>query len=501
LTDHKTISTIPITVHIKKQLLTILLSLGLPALVSAQNIFRQKVEGCNTAQFCLDCGEPKADIDAASLDAVIKSIGESFKISKSGKGGVIFQVLVDSVGQPCVLSHTDATNSLMTRGLIGYLNAAKFTPAIEKGKAVMSSINVGFFLADGKITGQVQRVDQDAFSRGFKSAGEPKIFNKTYQYQNANLNSYQFTSWNKSNSGLLSDLSQHCVVSKDGDLWYATVLDGITLFDGFKFLVPEKGTFPFAKGASINAMVKDKDDNIWVADASAIYKYANNKWEKFDSLRIGIDGAYRIIPNPDGSIFFAADNGLLELKEDKWTMLNKDKITQLPSNRVYDAYRDKRGRVWIGTFSGSIMVDENGKITDFNQTQTPVKNTCISDITEDDNGNIYFALYAYGKHGEDLDEEGLAVYTANGEWLHYNDKNSGMPANHINSMFYDMAEKLLWISTNRAGLVRYNLKDGWENYHNKNSDVPSYDVYQVAAGKNGVLYVSTYNGLLRIAKK
>lgn len=486
---------------LKKQILAALLSLLLPLAVSAQNIFPQKVEGCNTVRFCLDCGDPKADIDAASLASVIEQVNQSFKIGKAGKGGIIFQVLVDSIGQPCVLSHTDATKSLLARGLIGYLNTARFTPAMEKGKGITSSINVAFMLADGKISGQVQRVNQKAFTAGFRSAGEPKIFNTGYKYKNQSLKSYGLTSWNKDNSALPSDLSQHCLVDKNGVLWYATVLDGMVKFDGNTFSTPQQGTMPFANDVSIIAMAKDKDDNIWISDPYALYKFDGNGWEKFDSLKVGISGASHIITNPDGSLFFTGDNGLAMLKDGKWTLLNKEKITALPSNRTDGAYRDKKGRIWIGTFSGSIMINENGGVVDFNKSDTPVKNTCISDITEDDNGNIYFALFAYGKHGEDAEEEGLAVYTANGEWIHYNDKNSGLPANHINNMFYDANEKVLWISTHLAGLVRYDLKDGWENYNNKNSNVPSYDTYQVTAAKNGVLYVSTYNGCLQIVKK
>jgi len=93
------------------------------------------------------------------------------------------------------------------------------------------------------------------------------------------------------------------------------------------------------------------------------------------------------------------------------------------------------------------------------------------------------------------------VLTKDGKWFHYNDKNSGMPSNHVNSLLYDKLEHVLWISTHESGLVRFDLKDGWENYNNINSAVPGFDIYQMAQDSKGNIYAATVNGLLRIRKK
>ena len=174
----------------------------------------------------------------------------------------------------------------------------------------------------------------------------------------------------------------------------------------------------------------------------------------------------------------------------------------LPSNDIDYAYRDKQGRLWIGTFDGSVMIDSKNNITEFNKTNSPINKTCITRAAEDNDGNIYFSLYAYEKSKErNKDKEGIAVLTKDGKWLHFNHLNSGLPANHVNSLLFDKFENVLWIGTNEAGLVRFDLKNGWENYHNLNSAVPSSYIFDLVQDSKGRIYVATFYGLMRLRKK
>jgi hypothetical protein len=149
------------------------------------------------------------------------------------------------------------------------------------------------------------------------------------------------------------------------------------------------------------------------------------------------------------------------------------------------------------------MIDKS-VITSFNSlNNTPLKNASISGAVEDEKGNVYFSLVDCNKQsGEsDSDKEGVAVLKFNGNWLHYNDKNSGMPANHVNTMLYDKFEHVLWLGTDESGIVRFDLNDGWENYHNNNSPLPGFTIYQMVQDSKGIIYATTANGLLRIRKK
>ena len=100
------------------------------------------------------------------------------------------------------------------------------------------------------------------------------------------------------------------------------------------------------------------------------------------------------------------------------------------------------------------MIDENNKITNFETTTTVLKGKCITSMDEDENGNIYFTLYEFDRKDKEKvnNDEGIAVYYTDGTFKQFTTDNSGMPFNSTTCVLYDRNEKVLWISTDRAGL-------------------------------------------------
>ncbi len=478
----------------------IILFIILAVKLQAQNVFPQKLEGCGLSRFCLDCGNPKATYDTASFMAMTDALNNKYHFN-SGSGKTGFQVLVDSDGVACVISHTDATNSQITKKIIKELGDCKWIPALDHDKPVTASINVFFQVSNGELTGQIERVDIGAMSENMKTPGTPQVYNKSYTYTNPSLSSYEITVWQKENSNLPNDMGIMSAVDRDDIVWCSTY-NGFAKLDGNSITAIDETNSPFSKKENIRAIGVDAENNKWVYGNKAIYKYDNATWQRYDSPAIGIKGAYNIVPTTLGEMLFCSDSGLLVYKNGKGELIDDKKIQQLPSNRILYAYRDKKQRLWIGTFGGTIMIDANNVVTDFNAGSTPIKNTCISAAAEDEEGNIYFALFSYERSTErDKPQEGIAVLTKDGQWVHYNDTNSGLPSNHINGLLYDRFEKVLWIGTNATGLVRYDLKSGWEDYHNQNSKAPSIYIFKLSQDSKGSIYASTFFGVMRIKKK
>ena len=381
---------------------------------NAQNLFRVKLDNCNVKKFCLDCGDIKAGVDQSEFIKLLVKLNKELNLNGI-RGSVKFQVLVDSEGRACVLSHTDQTNHPITLKIIEELNKfKKWTPAKTSGKPEeKSSINLIFSIDKNKISGQVERVDMQAFNKSFDKPRSPEIYNKTYVYKNVN-------------------------------------------------------------------------------------------WTKYDPTAIGIDGAYEIVNNQkSGEVFFCSDEGLTIYKDGKWTNLNNSKLKDLPSNRVTFAKRDSKNRIWIGTFSGTAMIDENNQVTNFENSNTVLKGKCITSMDEDENGNLFFTLYEFDRKDKEQinNNEGIAIRYSDGTFKQFTTENSGLPFNHTNCVLYDKTEKVLWISTDRAGLVRYDLKDGWENYHNENSDIPTSYISTMTFDNEGNLYLGTRQGLVKIERK
>ena len=475
--------------------LIILFIFFLPAGLSAQNLFLEKVEACNTSNYCMDCGDPKATCDQVILDNICGQIVHKY-ILGDFKGSITFQVLVDPTGFGCVLSHNDIIPLPLTADLIRYLNGFLWKPAKVNGKRVTSSVNVIFRIANGRISSQIQRMDLTEL----KPPGDPVIYNKKTIYSNPSLKSYEFTVWTKYNSPLPDNISRSCTMDKSDILWYATA-SGLTRFDGEYFNPVNEYNSPFTADKAIGSITADKDNNKWLYADNSIYKFTNGRFRLYDFNKFFTSGVTRILNSSNGKLLFTTKEGLVAVRDDKVVLLNKKSIPQLPSNDVLYAYVDSRKRLWIGTAKGSIMIDKDFFVTAFNRSNTPLKNMSISDAVEDEKGNLYFSLVDYNKVADDDDKEGLAVLKAGGSWLHYNDKNSGMPSNRVNDILYDKFEHVLWLGTDQSGIVRFDLKDGWENYHNVNSAAPGHTIYQLVQDSKGAIYATTANGLLRLRKK
>lgn len=477
---------------------------GLTIQANAQNLFPVKLENCKTEKFCLDCGDTKAGYDQNEFTKLQDKLNKELNL-KGIKGAVKFQVLVDSKGRACVLSHTDQSNNPISLKIIDELNKfKKWSPAITNGKTEeKSSINLIFSISDNKISGQIERVDMKAFNKSFDKPNSPEIYNKTYEYKNENLKSYKITVWNSSNSNLPNNMNDNITIDKNGLVWL-TIDEGLVTFDGKEFKNAEQNITDKGKFFSYYALATDNANVKWVYGTKNIYSFDNVKWTKYDSTDIGIDGAYEIINNQKtGEVFFCSDEGLIIYKDGKWTNLNKSKLKDLPSNRVTFAKRDSKNRIWIGTFSGTAMIDGNNQVTNFENTNTVLKGKCITSMDEDENGNLFFTLYEFDRKekGKVNNNEGIAIRYTDGTFKQFTTENSGMPFNHTNCILYDKAEKVLWISTDRAGLVRYDLKDGWENYHNKNSDIPTSYISTMTFDDKGNLYLATRQGLVKIERK
>ncbi len=446
----------------------------------------------------MDCGDVKASLGPYTLEYIAFQINHKYNFNGSA-GTLTFQVMVDEKGFSCVLSHTDPTNSQLTWDIIRLLNGSYWRPAILNGKRVSASVNVVFNIANGKVSAQMKRMDPRDLAE-LKPADAPIIYNKQYTYKNPTLDKYDLSVFTKFNSALPDNVGETCVVDKEGILWYATA-NGFARFDNDNFIPVNETNSPFTSSTVISAIGVDKDDTKWISANKLVYTFSSKGWRLFDSTNFKIAGASRIITNPSGDVFFTNNKGLLIIRGDKLVLMDQKVFPGLPSNDVNYAYFDTQERLWIGTGSGSVMIDKKQKTTTYNNTTTPLSNVNITNMVEDENGNLYFALRAYNNSYDDIDEEGIVELTADGQWKHYNDKNSGLPSNRVNSLLYDKIDHVLWIGTKNSGLARFDLKNGWENYNNANSAVPGHDINQLAEDSKGTIYAATTNGMLRISKK
>jgi hypothetical protein len=483
------------------KIILLILNLSIAVILNAQHLYPQKLNNCITDNFCLDCGDVKTNVDAVKFNVLIKDLNSSNNLTGI-KGKVLFQILVDSTGKGCVLSHTDVSVNSISTNIVTSLNRFDgFIPAKTKDKnEKRASFNMSFDIKDGAMTAKVDRVDINAFRKSFDKPNSPEIYNKHYVYKNENLKSYKITVWNTANSGLPNNMNDHITIDKKGLIWL-TADDVLVKFDGEVFVKVEPENTTVKKSFEVYTIASDNKNRKWVYGERNFLSFDDKLWTLYDQKITGINDTRKIIFNSSSNeLFFCSGNGLTIYKNGVWTSFNKDK--KYPFDDVYFAKRDSKNQIWIGTFEGSYLIDINGNCIKFNETNTVLKGQCITAMDEDENGNLYFCLYEYDSKppGKINRNEGIAIRSVDGTWKQYTTDNSGMPFNHATNVLYDKKGKVLWISTDRAGLVRYDLKDGWENYHPDNSAIPTSYISDMAFDNKGVLYLATRQGLVRFER-
>lgn len=336
------------------------------------------------------------------------------------------------------------------------------------------------------------------------STTTPRVFNN-YTYKNESLKKYNITIWNTSNSALPDNYLSNVTVDSSNQLWLISNVE-LCYLNGNNVVTPPENTTVPKKQAKYFEMGIDKDNNIWLDGlGDNLFSYGNGNWAKWTPETTKSEGAYDINYNAKtGETFFCSDAGLSIKKGNTWTKINKEVLKELPSNRVCFAQRDSKNRLWIGTYSGAVMIDENNKATSFETTDTILKGLTITSMAEDENGNLYFGLFEFNlkKHpGERNKKEGIGIYSKEGTWKQLITENSGLPCNQNNNIAYSKKEKVLWISSETCGLTRYDIKnDKWENYHSENSTIAS-KILGLDIDKKGILYLATESGLVKIEKK
>jgi len=488
----------------KKAAILIILSF-MVSVLSSQNIYPVKIKSCKADRFCLDCGDIKASYEDKKFDEMIIRLNE--KMNLQGMSGIVlFQVLIDSTGHGCVLSHTDKSKTFISKKIIKELKKFDgWIPAKTDNKALERvSISIIFSIEDGQITGKIKRINLAAFKDRFDHPQDPEIINKRYTYTNPNLSKYKITVWNSKNSNLPDNFNDDILIDKKNTIWM-TLDEGLVKFENDSFIREEQDITDKGKYFAYYALGCDNQNVKWVYAKNNIYSYDNKKWTVYSKENIGFDGAYSIINNnKTGELFFCTDEGLFIRKDNKWIkIIELDTIEGITSKRIHYAQRDSKNRLWIGYSGGTLMIDTNGAVTVYNKIKSPFNGYSIFSMTGDSDGNLYFSLYNANRKGKKPEQikEGIGVLDRDGNFKMLTIHNSGLPVGDVSKIIYDKYDNVLWIITNSAGLIRYDLKDGWEVYHNLNSKIPTSYVSDIATDNNGNIYLATRQGMVKIERK
>lgn len=475
----------------KQTLLTLLLFFTIQT-ASAQHLFPEQYNNCSIGRFCLDCGDPLAKPPEDAVRVIIDGMNQTH-LSKI-EGLLKVQILVDTLGKPCLISAENNTNiSSRKLGLYSAINSMPYwTPAILDSKPQNTSVSLEFLFKNGKVGAQRIVFDYSK-STNFKAVGTPEA-----KGSNPKDLSVQWTVFNQANSDIPWDMSRAIVADSMNNIWIATD-NGLVKISGDSMTVYTSNNSPIrsdhGKTFTTN-LTLDAHNTIWFSDGFNGYRYDHNQWTVFDTLQTPLRWTIGIEPDAKGNVYFRTYEGIRKYDGQNWTIIDKSN-TDLPTDKISGVYVDSKNRTWIGTYEGNIRIDGDTTVK-FNQPENPLSRASIFNMHEDSKGNFWISLY----NDDDKSKGGMWLLKPTGEWTCIKPKHSDLFAkNDINDFLLEEEEGILWIALNAVGLIRYDIvRDKWEIYTPENSAVPSIHVMDLTKDKDGLIWASTFAGIIKMKK-
>jgi transcriptional regulator with PAS, ATPase and Fis domain/ligand-binding sensor domain-containing protein len=190
--------------------------------------------------------------------------------------------------------------------------------------------------------------------------------------------------------GLPHNSIQALLQTRDGYLWIGTD-GGLVQFDGVTFATFNLLNTPALQSDRIRALYEDEDGTLWIGTYAGLVRYRDgvftseslsddvapgpisdirsdregHLWvagqrvirregQRWTVIAAGVIGAHPLAALPDGTMWIATSDGLVEWRDRiVRTLTERDGL----SGTLWALYADREGRVWVGTNRGLFMLD------------------------------------------------------------------------------------------------------------------------------------------------
>ncbi|HMG15310.1 MAG TPA: two-component regulator propeller domain-containing protein [Saprospiraceae bacterium] len=293
---------------------------------------------------------------------------------------------------------------------------------------------------------------------------------------------------------------------KVGNLWFGTLNEGVYRYDGKSFY-----QFTHKDGLNdnaVNAIIEDKAGNILFGTDRGITKYDGKSFTNFtDNKDINNNSIQCLLNDNAGNIWIGTMNsGVYRYDGKSFTnFLNNDSNTfhlGVHTQSIVDMIQDKKGNIWLSSFNGGGVWQSDGKSfkeflpskeyyqsnedernininpikTSYDTSQDNISDDMISSLTEDKEGNIWFATRRHGACR--YDGKSFTSFREKEGFLSYG----------IHSVYKDKKGNI-WLCTEKNGVWCY---DGisFKNFTEKDGLINN-SVWFVIEDKNGNLWCGT----------
>lgn len=478
---------------------------------SGQNILPDTFERCSFSSFSLESRTTGAMVSDEEFKKVVKK-GLGDKLFKRIHGTLTLQIIVDTLGNSCLLSMSNHTNypekkldelksaidsDLKWNKLDGFVSVTVQVKITETHKITIKRFGfdsyAGFVEISDKPLPPVKKLS--ARERNKNTTNNP------YVVVDKDNNSMwmHFTS---KNSIILDNRVTNIDCQKDGVVWFSTRYcivrsenNAWTVFDDSNtpITTDEYGNL------RVSGLFVDDQDRVWVSTWNKFFIYDNKKWYTADSLfrdelNFSCDSVVEkinlVTKEVNGTVWLqsyaSGSEKLMCFKDNLLTDIHVPK-SLFADNFLGDVYTAKNNVIWFTSNLGLVKLD-GGEYTVYNMENSLLPSNSVAAVEGDDFGNIWVAL----TRGSGTGRGGLIKIGVDGEWSLYNAENSNLPDDNFFDIKID--GKVLWLVISGA-LLRF--ENGVFTTFDSNNSTLTKDshVFSFLIDKNRFKWLGTMKGL------
>lgn len=307
------------------------------------------------------------------------------------------------------------------------------------------------------------------------------------------------------NSGAKQELEKAIITcfAEDslGNLFIGTANDGLLLYEEkpvFKSFLGGDPEFSSTVRGWVNIIYEAEDGKIWIhsdAGFSILDLESGNILPMLNlSDSISISWIRSLWQNSPDEFYFSYGQGFVYSYSLRSKTLKRITLPGIPDNLlILKHLPDSRGNEWLATRNGLFRkAPDSGKYTKYDLSRVEGGIDASNSVTD---------LIESKKHGLwIMSDNGLYLYhydTDKIERLGY-DKSKGdaFISQDINSLYED-PEGIVWVGQWQGGLAKYNPETGEIRKFTLDDGLPSMGVQSVTGDSNGMIWLSTFNGISR----
>lgn len=243
----------------------------------------------------------------------------------------------------------------------------------------------------------------------------------------------------------------------------------------------------------IDAIHFDDQQHLWIAvQGKGVHKSEANS-SRFQQVQLPSNDIQRIKPSKEEALLLSSNTHLFELQADGQTHTIYQHQAGLPRNAIVDFLDMGKGEYWLGLWDqGLLIVSGSAKLDNFrSEIRDRLTGFNISIFHRDEQGLIWIGTRGDGLVRIDMENQTFKHYLPSAE--------TGLSSKAIICIFEDSLQNI-WLGTRSGGINKYDARTDRFEVYTQSDGLPSNTISAIIEDNKQQIWVSTSDGLAKFTE-